>query len=61
MGIAAEHHDEIFDPFHQLNPMMKGVGIGLTICRTHATMLDTKIQVNSEPGKGSVFSFIIRK
>ncbi|MCF8360021.1 MAG: PAS domain S-box protein [Prolixibacteraceae bacterium] len=61
IGIPAEHYDEIFDPFHQLNPMMKGVGIGLSICRTHAAMLDTKIQVNSEPGKGSVFSFNIGK
>ena len=41
--------------------MIKGVGIGLTICQEHAKMLDTKIKVESEPGKGSQFSFRIKQ
>jgi PAS domain S-box-containing protein len=57
MGIAFEHHDEIFEPFHQLDPMVKGVGIGLSICKAHADLLKTKIAVVSEKGKGSTFKF----
>jgi len=60
IGIPAHHLEEIFEPFLQLNSMMKGVGIGLTICREHASMLKSKIQVESEQGRGSVFSFRIK-
>jgi PAS domain S-box-containing protein len=60
IGIPAHHLEEIFEPFHQLNSMMKGVGIGLTICREHASMLKSKIHVESVPGKGSTFSFRIK-
>jgi PAS domain S-box-containing protein len=60
IGIAAENIDEIFEPFHQLNPMIKGVGIGLTICRAHAALLHSQIKVESTPGKGSTFSFRIK-
>ncbi|MFA9389285.1 MAG: PAS domain-containing sensor histidine kinase [Prolixibacteraceae bacterium] len=60
IGISAQQMDEIFEPFHQLNSMMKGVGIGLTICREHAALLKSKIQVQSELGKGATFSFKIK-
>jgi len=60
IGIATENLDEIFEPFHQLNPMIKGVGIGLTICRSHAALLHSQIKVESTPGKGSTFSFRIK-
>lgn len=61
IGIAPHQIDEIFEPFHQLNSMMKGVGIGLTICKEHATMLKSKITVETEQGKGSRFSFRIKQ
>jgi len=57
IGISSEHHEEIFEPFHQLNPMVKGTGIGLTICKSHAAMLHSQIKVESALGKGSTFSF----
>jgi len=60
IGISTEHYDEIFEPFNQLNPMIKGVGIGLTICRSHAAMLNSRIKVDSSLGKGSTFSFRIK-
>ncbi|MBN1926591.1 MAG: PAS domain-containing sensor histidine kinase [Prolixibacteraceae bacterium] len=59
IGIPSEHHDEIFDQFHQLNSMMKGIGIGLTICKAHAALIGAEIEVESGPGQGSVFSFKI--
>jgi PAS domain S-box-containing protein len=61
IGIAPEHHEEVFEPFHQLNPMVKGTGIGFTICRSHANLLHTQIKLNSDIGKGSTFSFRIKK
>jgi len=60
IGIAKEHFNEIFEPFLQLNPMMKGTGIGLTICARLAKLLGTKIKLHSEPGKGSEFSFVLK-
>ena len=59
-GIAPEHREEIFEPFYQLNPMIKGVGVGLTISRAYASMLHSVIKVESELGKGSRFSFKLK-
>jgi PAS domain S-box-containing protein len=61
IGIPYENQDEIFEPFHQLNPLVKGTGIGLTICKMYASMLHSQIKVESAPGKGSAFSFRIKK
>jgi PAS domain S-box-containing protein len=60
IGIAPEHFEEIFEPFHQLNPMIKGVGIGLTICKSHSALLHSQIKVASTEEKGSTFSFRIK-
>jgi PAS domain S-box-containing protein len=60
IGIPYENHEEIFEPFHQLNPMIKGTGIGLSICKTYVTMLHSQIRVDSVPGKGSTFNFRIK-
>ena len=61
IGIDDQHKEEIFEPFHQLNPMIKGVGIGLTICREHAEMLKSAIEIDSLLGKGSTFTFRIKR
>ncbi|MDA3930044.1 MAG: PAS domain-containing sensor histidine kinase [Prolixibacteraceae bacterium] len=60
IGIDFQYHDEIFEPFHQLNSMIKGVGIGLSICKEHAQLVNTKIKVESSLGKGARFSFRIK-
>jgi len=60
IGISREFFTEIFEPFNQLNPMIKGTGIGLTICKGLATIIGTKIKVESYQGKGSTFSFNIK-
>ena len=58
-GIAPEHLDDIFKEFHQLgNPerdRRKGLGLGLAIVRRLATEMGTQVQVQSRPGRGSVF------
>lgn len=60
VGIAAGDLSRIFDDFVQLgNPerdRRKGMGLGLTICRRAAELLETEIDVVSAPGRGSTFS-----
>jgi len=63
IGIPADKFDEIFERFHQLDSSMTrefgGTGIGLSLAKDFAQLLDTKVEVQSSPGKGSRFSFVI--
>ena len=60
IGIAADHHDDIFKEFHQLGnderDRQKGLGLGLAIARGLALSMDARITLNSRLGRGSVFS-----
>jgi signal transduction histidine kinase len=61
-GIAPEHHEAIFDIFHQLRPhdgQTKGVGLGLALARRFARMMDGDISVESRPGEGATFTIAI--
>ena len=59
-GIPADKLEEIFLEFNQLDAgraaERKGVGLGLAIVERIARMLDYRIAVRSQPGRGSVFS-----
>jgi anti-sigma regulatory factor (Ser/Thr protein kinase) len=59
MGIADDHHDEVFKEFHQLgNPerdRRKGLGLGLAIVERISAAMDAKVTLRSVPGRGSVF------
>jgi len=59
-GISRDDQDSIFDPFVQVHQpegtKPRGTGLGLTISRAYARLLDGEIDVESEPGKGSTFS-----
>lgn len=58
-GIAPAYHDAIFEEFYQLaNPdrdRAKGLGLGLSIVRRLATILNHDVILQSRPGKGAVF------
>lgn len=60
VGIAPEDLERIFDEFAQLrNPHhdnKKGWGLGLAICRRLVGAMGGKIEVESQPNRGSVFT-----
>ncbi len=62
-GIPEERISDLFDPFVQADNSTSrkhgGTGLGLSICKQLATMMNGKIWVESELGKGSAFSFFI--
>ena len=56
-GISAEDIKRLFQPFERLQPRenIEGTGIGLLISKNLTEMMNGRIGVESEPGKGSVF------
>jgi signal transduction histidine kinase len=61
-GISAEYHMEVFDDFFrvpQTEMQSDGMGLGLPIARRLINNMGGKIWVESEPGAGCKFSFII--
>jgi NtrC-family two-component system sensor histidine kinase KinB len=60
-GIPAEYHIEVFDDFFRLpqTESQSGMGLGLAIARRLVSGMGGKIWVESEPGAGCKFSFIL--
>ena len=56
MGISKESQASIFNRFVKLNSFKQGTGLGLSICKTIIEKLKGKIGVESEEGKGSLFT-----
>jgi PAS domain S-box-containing protein len=63
VGISDDHIDKIFNRFYQVNTsksrQVGGTGLGLSICKAYVELLGGIISVESEPGKGTTFTFTI--
>ena len=64
IGISPENQQLIFRQFEQAdnsdNARKQGTGLGLAISRRIVRMMDSDIKLESEPGKGSSFSFCVK-
>jgi len=63
IGMSKEELTQIFNKFYQVDKSKtnKGLGLGLTIVSRIIQMINGKIDVESEPGKGSKFTITIYK
>ena len=64
-GIAKEHREHIFDRLYQVKAgdaaTGQGLGLGLYLCRELVQLHGGNIWVESEPGRGSTFTFVLPK
>lgn len=60
-GIPKEIMPKIFDPFFTTKDVGKGTGLGLSICNSIVEKHNGMITAQSEPGKGSTFTFQLPK
>jgi len=62
-GIAAEDLERVFGDFYQASPhsgaKSEGTGLGLAVSRRLAESIGARIEVTSEPGRGSAFTLHI--
>ena len=63
IGIAPEFHSSIFEDFSQvqsaLQRRLRGTGLGLSLSKKLAQLLGGSVRLQSETGKGSIFSVTI--
>lgn len=56
VGIEKEYLSKIFDPFSQGDDKTEGSGLGLSIAKSIANLMNGDIAVTSNPGVGSAFA-----
>ncbi len=58
-GIPAADHGRIFEPFYTTKPPGRGTGLGLSICYGVVQEHGGRIEVESQPGKGTLFRIVL--
>ena len=58
-GVPPEIQDQLFEKFVTGKQMGRGTGLGLAFCRMAIEAHNGRIWVDSEPGKGATFSFVL--
>lgn len=58
-GIPSDKLVKIFTHFEKVNEFAQGTGLGLPICKSIIDRLGGRVEVESELGKGSTFSFYL--
>ena len=65
IGIKPEHKEKLFAKFERIevqrNRNIEGTGLGMPITMRLLSLMDSELKVESEYGKGSVFSFDLRQ
>ncbi len=63
IGISPEDQKKLFQPFQQIQTTLTkeftGTGLGLNLCRNLVKLHGGTIRVESEPGRGSTFTFTL--
>jgi signal transduction histidine kinase len=58
-GIREEDMKNIFEPFFTTKPVGEGTGLGLSVCRSLVQEHMGKIEVESHPGEGTMFTITL--
>lgn len=61
IGIPPEEHERIFDRFHRVHTGTgpRGTGIGLSIVKRYAELMDGRVWLESQEGEGTTFHFAV--
>ena len=64
IGISKDDYEKIFESFSQVdasyNRKYGGAGLGLTISKRLLALMQSNLEIQSEPNKGSIFYFTIK-
>jgi signal transduction histidine kinase len=59
IGIAKDQQKAIYERFYKVDKLTQGTGLGLSIAKNIVELMGSKLELESEPQKGSRFSFIL--
>ena len=65
VGIAPQHQERVFEEFFQVDPLRKegatrGIGLGLSTVQRLAALLNTRVELNSVPQRGTCVRLLVR-
>lgn len=64
VGIAPEEQKKILEAFYMVDKSRSrsrnGAGLGLTLCSSVLLLHDSRLEIESTPGEGSLFSFVLK-